>query len=255
MRYVVEPRRGITYARNRAITEAGLVDFVAFIDDDEIPSLEWLDELIWAQARFSADVVSGPVVPRFAPDVADWVRSGGFFDARICATGTPRKTCASNNVLVAIDVFRRVPKFDDAFAVSGAEDTDFSLRASRAGYKIVWSQEAAVFEVITAERGNVAWLLRREYQTGNGWVFCEAAMDGRRNRLTRSLKACGHVVAGSAIAIGAAVLFDTVGVVRGFQRVGLGAGMLAALLGHRFLAYRSARTTFGKVASVAARME
>src|SRR5271165_1715794 len=31
IKYVVEQRRGITHARNRAIAEAGSVDFVAFI--------------------------------------------------------------------------------------------------------------------------------------------------------------------------------------------------------------------------------
>src|SRR5271169_3087612 len=37
VKYVVEPRRGITHVRNRAIAEAGSVDFIAFIDDDEVP--------------------------------------------------------------------------------------------------------------------------------------------------------------------------------------------------------------------------
>jgi glycosyltransferase involved in cell wall biosynthesis len=240
---VVEPRRGITYARNRTIAEAGPVDFIAFIDDDEIPSSEWLDELLWAQAEFSADVVSGPVLPRLTPDVADWVRSGGFFDSRVSLNGTPRKTCASNNVLVAIDVFRGVPKFDDAFAISGAEDTDFFLRASRAGYKIVWSQEAAVFEVVTPERANVAWLLRREYQTGNGWVFCEAGVDRRfRIRMVRLLKACGHVAFGSVKAICCLALLNRAAIVCNLQRVSLGVGMMAALIGHRFLAYQNPET-------------
>ena len=35
--YVVEPERGIPFARNRAVREAADSDFVVFIDDDEIP--------------------------------------------------------------------------------------------------------------------------------------------------------------------------------------------------------------------------
>ena len=60
IKYVVEPRRGITHARNRTIAEVSSADFVAFIDDDEIPSAHWLDELLWAQEKFSADVVPAP---------------------------------------------------------------------------------------------------------------------------------------------------------------------------------------------------
>ncbi len=243
IKYVVEPRRGITHARNRAIAEASSMDFVAFIDDDEVPSAHWLDELLWAQAEFTADVVSGPVLPRYAPDIADWVRGGGFFDRRVSATGTTRRACAANNVLVGTHVFKRVPRFDDAFALSGAEDTHFFLRVWQAGHKIVWSQEAVAFEAVSAERGTVAWLLRREYQTGNGWVFSEAGLDNRlRSRAVRFSKAWGHLVIGSANAIWRSLLLDRAAVVHSLQRASLGAGMLAALAGHRFLAYQNAGT-------------
>lgn len=240
IKYVVEPRRGLTYARNRAIAEAGSVDFVAFIDDDEVPSPEWLDELLWAQAEFSADVVSGPVSPHYGPGVAGWIKAGGFFSSRPQATGTRCRTCATHNGLVGTHVFRRVPKFDDSFALSGAEDTDFFLRASQAGCKIVWSQEAVVYEYTSAARGTVAWILRREYQTGNGWVFCEARVDnGLSTCAVRLTKACGHLAIGLANAFWRSVLLDRAAVVRSLQRVSLGAGMLAALAGHRFLAYQN----------------
>lgn len=243
IQYTMEPRRGITYARNRAMTEAGPVDFIAFIDDDEVPSAQWLDELLHAQAEFAADVVSGPVLPRYAPEVADWVKSGKFFEPRISATGTVRNTCASNNVLIGTHVFKRVHRFDDAFALSGAEDTNFFLRVRQAGNKIVWSQDAVVSEAVSTQRATVSWILRREYQTGNGWVFCEAAMDGRlRNWIFRFCKASGHVVIGSARAIWWLVLSDKVATVRALQRLSLGVGMLAALAGHRFLAYQNAGT-------------
>jgi succinoglycan biosynthesis protein ExoM len=240
MRYVVEPRRGITYARNRAISEAMPADFVAFIDDDEVPSHRWLDELLWIQSTFAADVVSGPVLPRYASDVPEWVKRGGFFNERVAATGSARRACATNNVLIKTHVFTQVPKFDEAFALSGAEDTDFFLRVWQAGHKIVWSQEAAVFEEISAKRGNVAWMLRREYQTGNGWVFCESGVDKRlRSRLFWLCKSCAHIVIGLANTVWRLLSWDWAGVVRSLQRVSLGAGMLMALAGHRFLAYQN----------------
>jgi succinoglycan biosynthesis protein ExoM len=239
IKYVVEPRRGLTYARNRAIEEAGSVDYVALIDDDEVPSAHWLDEHLWAATNFAADVVSGPSLPKYAPDVADWVKAGGFFDWPVRATGTVRRSCPTNNVLVGTHVFERVAKFNDAFALSGAEDTDLFLRVSRAGYKIVWSQEAAVFESVSARRGTVAWILRREYQTGNGWIFAEANLDNRlRSRIFRFSKACGHVLIGSVNAIWKSILLDRAAVVRYLRRASMGVGMLTALVGHRFLAYQ-----------------
>jgi glycosyltransferase involved in cell wall biosynthesis len=238
--YAVESNRGITYTRNRAIAESGPVDFVAFIDDDEVPSAEWLDELLHAQAKFGADVVSGPVLPRYEPEIPKWVRGGRFFEGRVCATGSLRNTAATNNVLIGTHVFRDVSGFDHAFAVSGAEDTNFFLRTACAGFKIVWSQEATVFETIPPSRGNAAWILRREYQTGNGWVFCEAEMqNGLRRSITRFCKACGHVVIGLVGATVHSLELDKAAAVRSLRRVSLGAGMLAGLAGHRFLAYQA----------------
>jgi succinoglycan biosynthesis protein ExoM len=237
--YVVEPRRGLTFARNRAIAEAGRADFFAFIDDDEVPSSQWLDELLRAQSESSADVVSGPVSPTYAPEVPSWIKAGDFFASPPRPTGTPCRTAATHNCLVGKQVLVRVPKFDDSFALSGAEDTDFFLRASEAGYKIVWSQEAVVYEYTSATRGTVGWILTREYQTGNGWVFCEAVVDNRPGtRMLRFSKACAHVAVGSTKAILRLLMLDRAAAVRSLQRVSMGTGMLAALVGHKFLAYQ-----------------
>lgn len=238
--YVVEPVRGITPARNRAITEAGEVDFIAFIDDDEVPTARWLDELLATQCEFAVDVVSGPVLPKYAPEVPEWVKNGRFFEPPIFVTGSSRNTCASNNVLMAIHILERVPGFDAAFALSGAEDTNFFLQVRKAGHKIAWSQAAAVFELVPAHRGTILWMLRREFQTGNGWVFCETAVDGRfRRRASRFLRACGHVALGSVAALWQLIRLNKSAFVRSLQRVSKGMGMLAGLAGHRFLAYET----------------
>ena len=61
---VHEPRRGIPMTRNAAV---GLVrhdaDFVAFVDDDEVPEPDWLQRLLEVAESTGCGAVGGPVVP------------------------------------------------------------------------------------------------------------------------------------------------------------------------------------------------
>src|SRR2546428_14176944 len=64
--YGVEPRRGISYARNCGVTAvAQECDFVVFVDDDELPRRNWLDGLLVVPGRGGAHVVAGAGLPRF----------------------------------------------------------------------------------------------------------------------------------------------------------------------------------------------
>jgi succinoglycan biosynthesis protein ExoM len=241
-KYVVEPRRGIACVRNRAVLEAGDVDFVAFLDDDEVPTPFWLDELLWAQARFEADVVAGPVLTEFAPDVPSWVTSGKFFDRVTFPTGHSMDKCSTNNVLIRREVFAIVPSFNEDLELTGADDTHFFMRVNRAGYKIVWASDAIVHEAISSKRGNFGWLLRRGYRLGNSWSLCELSLDLRfRVRVVRALKAFGWIAKG--FALGLASLFQgKTAAVWALRTVWYGAGQLSGLTGHKYQEYRSAGT-------------
>src|SRR5215217_6070414 len=58
LRYEHEPRRGLSHVRNAAMASARTrSSLVAFIDDDEEPTPEWLDELLAVRADLDADVV------------------------------------------------------------------------------------------------------------------------------------------------------------------------------------------------------
>ena len=166
----VEPRRGIPYARNKAVACAREehVDFVAFIDDDEVPDPFWLDELMYVQRLHNADAVTGPQLPRFTAPFSGSIMSKEFFELPRYPTGHPMTWASTGNILIRSEVFEKMNKlFDERFALSGGSDTHFFWRAMRAGYKFVWADDAVVHEWIPESRANVRWLLQRWYRVGN----------------------------------------------------------------------------------------
>src|SRR5258708_686970 len=70
IRYVAEPRPGISHARNTAIA-AARGRCLAFLDDDQEAEPGWLAAHLSALRRYDAEVVFGPFHPRFeVPDEA-----------------------------------------------------------------------------------------------------------------------------------------------------------------------------------------
>ncbi len=179
LEYCVESRRGIPFARNKAISSAGeSFDFVAFIDDDEVPQKSWLDQLLHVQSLYSADVVAGPVLPLFNQSVPDWIFKGKFFERPRYSTGKLLEGAATNNVLIRTEILQKMkPCFDERLALSGGSDWHFFRRVFFAGYKMVWANDALVSEWIPATRANLVWLLKRNYRLGITESFCEVDLD------------------------------------------------------------------------------
>ncbi len=242
LKYAPESRRGIAQARNRAIRESEDADFVAFIDDDEYPSSSWLDELLATQVQFGADVVSGPVLPDYDRNVPQWVRAGMFFARTIHHSGQSLDKCASGNVLIRKSLFATVSAFDEEFALTGGEDTQFFLRVCQAGFSIIGSSRAVVHESVSRARGNLPWILKRAYQSGNSWVLCEKSVDPKiSTRVVRLFKAAGWIARG-VFSTPISLFRGTAAMAQSLQTITVGIGMLAGLAGHRYQPYRSATT-------------
>jgi succinoglycan biosynthesis protein ExoM len=243
VRYVAEPRRGIVHVRNRAIAEASGSEFLAFLDDDEVPCEMWLDELLATQEKFSADVVAGPTRPVYEQDLPEWIKRGSFFERPRYDTGTSLKFCASGNVLLRTEVFLNVGKFDDNFQLTGGEDTQFFLRVRRAGYKIVWSNEAVAWETVPKDRATLKWIVRRGYQSGNTWSLAEMSIETSvKYRALRFFKGSAHVIVGLAGAV-SGLFFGKIAFAKNLRRAFFGAGMLTGLAGKKYLAYESVGST------------
>lgn len=241
LKCAVEPRRGIPFARNKAVATAGEnIDFVASLDDDEVPEPLWLDELLYAQRRYEADVVGGPVIPYFDEPVPYWVVRGKFFERTRHATGTLLNVAATNNALIRADIFKSMDEhFSTRLGMTGADDTHFFMRVHRAGYRIVWADDARVHEWIPASRANAKWLLRRAYGLGTRITLCELDIDpSLSTRARRVAKASGRIVQGISLIPLSPFLGGRRALYGALQYVSRGTGIFAGLAGKGYQEYR-----------------
>jgi succinoglycan biosynthesis protein ExoM len=239
--YVHEPRRGISQARNAAVRHgiAG-ADWLAFIDDDEIPEPCWLDELLHVQRTYAADVVGGPVVPMFQLPAAPWIVKGNFFALPRYTTGTSLDRVFTGNVLVSARVFREMPDpFDERLGLSGGEDVQFFRQVARRGYRLVWADEALAHECIPPSRVTAGWLLRRAYRAGNNSGVCDRDLGVSWGTVAgHTLRAIARIVKGLLLVPPSAFLGRHV-VVKAVRTAALGAGYLAGVVRLRYDEYRT----------------
>jgi succinoglycan biosynthesis protein ExoM len=86
MIYCVEPTPNIALARNKVLSRSR-GDYLAFIDDDEFPSEDWLLVLLKTCKTHRVDGVLGPVKPHFEVEPPKWLIKAGFYDRATHDTG------------------------------------------------------------------------------------------------------------------------------------------------------------------------
>lgn len=237
MRYQVVERRGIPFVRNRILAELpDDADLVAFIDDDEVPDPAWLDRLLAAQQAFAADVVAGPVLPRLPNAAPDWVERGRFFERPRRPTGSPLETAATNNVLVRRGALPAGPCFDPRFVPQG-EDSHLFRQLARSGHRLVWCDEAVVYESVPLERTRLGWLLSRAFRTRYAYTLSKLDLERSGRVVARRLAAAlGRAVQG-ALLLPFAVFRRREHLVTALRHLAGAAGTLACLARHGRLAF------------------
>lgn len=205
--YVHEPHPGIAAARNRALVESRDAEALVFIDDDEQPAPGWLNALVqrWQDQRPCS--VTGPLIARFDTPPSDWVTASQMFETRRHPDGATLRSAASNNLLLDLqDVHRLGLTFNEAFGLTGGEDTEFARRLVSGAGRIIWCQGAAVIDYIPTDRATRHWVLRREFRAGTSFARVEVGVAARARRplvraalMAKGLGRCGLGLAELAV--------------------------------------------------------
>jgi succinoglycan biosynthesis protein ExoM len=239
LRYRLESRPGVSHTRNTAIETARTADFVVFIDDDEEPSPQWLDELLKVQAAFGAPIVAGPIVPRFEHTPPQWMLDGRFFQRKRYPTGTRVTSTSAGNVLIGSRLLHAISPlwFDPRYSLSGGEDTHFFRRCAELGCPITWADEAIVYETVPDSRLSVGYLVARARNGGNHWTRVDLDLCSTLPHLgSRFAVGLVRVLQGTAVAAVAPVL-PPQKQLRGQLLLAEGIGNLRAFFGRTYESY------------------
>ena len=239
--YVAESRRGIPFARNAAVNRARALGakLLAFIDDDEVPESNWLEQLLRVMRESGAGVVTGPVLPAFEEQVPPWIERGRFFDRERHRTGSFQDGAATNNVLLRLDLLADMPApFDERRPLSGGTDTRLFRRIVSAGHKIAWADDAVVHEWNPSSRLTARWLMRRAFRVSSNWSSTERELQPELGvRAARVAKAMARIAQGLVL-LPVGVLAGRHVLVRVGQLVATGACFIAGMTGHELDEYR-----------------
>lgn len=243
VRYLHEPRPGIAAARNRALDETE-TDLLVFIDDDERPSSQWLRSLIGAWETYRSTAVAGPVLSRLAEPVDPWITAGGYFERLRHRTGTTVQTAATNNLLLDMGQVRALRlRFDEGFGLSGGSDTVFTRQLVARGGRIIWCDEAPVYDVVPDDRATRAWVKARARRIGNSDARAAVHLASRRRdrvvaRFVSTFRGTIRVTAGGLRVVYGKLRGSTAAEARGTRTMLRGMGMLRGAWGSYIYEYR-----------------
>jgi GT2 family glycosyltransferase len=169
---VIAHDRGNCHAYNAGWTTAMAsypqMKALAVIDDDEIASPSWLENLVLIQKRTGADIVGGPQLPDFEDRSRAELKRHPVFMPHYDTSGPVPILYSSGNVLITAPVLAKmpVPYLDPVFNFTGGGDSDFYRRCRAEGFCFAWANEAWVTETVPARRTEQSWIRARSLRTG-----------------------------------------------------------------------------------------
>lgn len=193
VRYVKQPRQGLSFARNSGVHAAGDLgpdDIIAFVDDDVEPSPGWAAALLRAFERYpQAACIGGRVLPARPESFPKWLTSEHWAPLALQDHGPAPLTfhAADPRGLVGANFAFRRRVFDDVGLFSPAvqrvkdgigstEDHEFLRRVYAMGRQAVYVPDVVVTTDVPDERMTFAY--HRRWHHGHGRFHARMRMPG-----------------------------------------------------------------------------
>jgi glycosyltransferase involved in cell wall biosynthesis len=200
VRYVVEPRTGSSYARNRAIATSDC-DYLLFIDDDAVAEPDWAIAMLDAIHRRRLDAACGIVLPLWSVRPPQWLGPRlysrlAIHDEQGLGELPPRALDSvqyyySANTGFLRETFDLFGDFREDLGVIGnnpmsGEDTELFARIISRGGVMGFVPSARVHHIIGPERMTRRYLRRKSFAFGFGSAIAGGRSHNHLDKLARN---------------------------------------------------------------------
>lgn len=193
----------IAKARN-ACLDAACGEFIAFIDDDEVATSNWISELTEEAIKAQADCLFAPVIPDYGPDAPAWIVAlNPLFpsEVRTARRGEFILGRTGNSLIRRAFVERHELRFDVSFG-SGVEDLHFFALCRAHKAAMATTAQAAVREPVAPARTTLGYVLKTCFARGKGYarVMSMTRQDGFTSTSNMVLNSVAKMLACSVLA-------------------------------------------------------
>lgn len=178
IRYCFEPNQGLSYARNKGISEAK-GDIIAFIDDDERIVAEFINSYIKLfDEHPDAMAAGGKIIAEYPTGRPRWMSHyterpiANPMDFGDYITTFPKgRIPGGGNMAMRRELFDSVGVFDTSLGrmggkLIGGEESELFERIYSLGMKCYYAPRAVMYHIIPAEKLTTEYFERLCYNTG-----------------------------------------------------------------------------------------
>lgn len=203
LRYVHEPRKGLSYARNRGIEEAR-GEVLLFLDDDVFVATDWLVAHLDCLQRTGAACVGGRTLVHWEGEPDPVLRACereivavDFGDADMELNGC--RLPGGGNAAFPRSVFAQGLRFATELGRVGTvllsgEDTELMTRLRRNGGRLWYCSRAVMYHRTGGDRLTAAYIVRQKYWFGVSFAVIDRRLYGRLKQIARAVLRAGKAL-------------------------------------------------------------
>ncbi|ASJ11575.1 glycosyltransferase family 2 protein [Thermococcus thioreducens] len=176
---------GLSGARNTGVLYS-TGEIVAFLDDDAIPDLRWIEEIVNAFNNYKEEdivAVGGPIYPLWLTKKPSWLPEELYWTIGCTYKGFKNEErfverLFGSNMAFKKNIFDTIGKFNPNFGRVDnkqlvGEETELFFRIASRGYKVLYTPRAIVYHKIFPYRAKFTYVLQRGFNYGKSIVIAK----------------------------------------------------------------------------------
>lgn len=176
LRYIFEPKLGLSSARNRGWKEA-CGEYVAYVDDDCRTPADWLFKALTIVADRSPLAFGGPFLPFYLTPKPEWYKDayGTFQEGKYAAIAGPANdfNLCGGNFIVQRQVLKELGGFNPQLGMTGntiayAEEDELQSRIRQHWPQglIYFDPQLIIHHLVAERKMRLSWRIHQQFQRG-----------------------------------------------------------------------------------------